>query len=411
MPGFCEPWPGKVNEIMDGEAPPLVSPALTAMARPRFQFSGRSPAAGPSAGSRSGTGSVLGVEAALVAAQHLLAHGHEHADDGAEHRQAPDATAPAGRGRGSRRRGPSHGARYRAGRDPDLEVRRVGFEPTSPGGQRGLSPPCMPVPAPPQRRRHRSRRARGPDPSRRGADRARWSSTGAGRGGQVGRGPVGVHAWRTGRARRVSSAEHVMALPPGRGHDRGLQVRVRAPPRPCRRPGPRAGLPSSAPRLSRSYWMQHHAPGQQADLHRSARSSAVDTGATVGTHHEGPRGGRVARGTRAPGRWAAPGPPSSGRAPRWRSRLHDLGSRRAGRAARPRSRRRRRRAPPRARRRRSSRQHPRPVAERRPPAEPAASPATARAPAPVARAEVGRCASHDPESMAGHVHFRACHER
>ena len=31
-------------------------------------------------------------------------------------------------------------------------VRRVGFEPTSPGGQRGLSPPCMPVPAPPRGR-------------------------------------------------------------------------------------------------------------------------------------------------------------------------------------------------------------------------------------------------------------------
>ncbi len=29
-------------------------------------------------------------------------------------------------------------------------VRREGLEPSSPEGQRGLSPPCMPIPAPPQ---------------------------------------------------------------------------------------------------------------------------------------------------------------------------------------------------------------------------------------------------------------------
>lgn len=32
----------------------------------------------------------------------------------------------------------------------EVEVRREGLEPSSPEGQRGLSPPCMPIPAPPQ---------------------------------------------------------------------------------------------------------------------------------------------------------------------------------------------------------------------------------------------------------------------
>ena len=188
----------------------------------------------------SGTGAVLGVEAHLVATQHLLAAAaiappergeHGDSDDqpprpgGAARSDAARDMAPTLPAADGTRPRPLEQASSPSGRVAEhadgvsIRVRRVGFEPTSPGGQRGLSPPCMPVPAPPQQRRHRSAPV---GPRRSGF---RWAQP-----------PVVVVALRSAGARlaftvanfrsAAASSRARLALAPRRGHDRRLEVGV-----------------------------------------------------------------------------------------------------------------------------------------------------------------------------------------
>ncbi len=133
----CDPWPGNVKAIIGERDPSVVVPVQTRRGRQRFHPFG-SRGSGPV-----GPRSVPVEEGAPVTLDERAPDGGDDPEDAGNDREAADPTG-CGRLDGVRSRPQA------SGRPVDRSVRRVGFEPTRPGGQRGLSPPCMPVPAPPR---------------------------------------------------------------------------------------------------------------------------------------------------------------------------------------------------------------------------------------------------------------------
>ena len=93
MPGFCEPWPGKVNEIIEAGVPRLVVGRLTRGRGPTFQWHG-------SRGARRRGRPVPLAERDLVAGEEPGPDQGHRSGDGRHHRQTPAPPGPAAPGTG-----------------------------------------------------------------------------------------------------------------------------------------------------------------------------------------------------------------------------------------------------------------------------------------------------------------------